>query len=111
MAATEYTDQQEYAKFNQKKGCGEHGHPDDCGCKGPKDDDCGCCPAGLVSVPDNQGKPIACLTPNDAELYYKNIYICAPGYQKLVNNSTGEVIGCVATEDFAVQYALINPPA
>lgn len=108
MAATIYTDQQEYAKFNQKKGCGEHGHPDDCGCKGPKKDDCGCCPSGLVAVYDDQGHQVSCLTPNDAELYYNNIFNCKDGYVKLMD-STGKFVACVLPDDYATLYPILNP--
>lgn len=107
MAATEYTDQQQYAKF-QNKGCKEHGH-DNCGCEKKCDEECGCCPPGLISVPDSTGKNVACLTPNDAELYYKNSFVCGPGYVKLVRNSTGEVLGCVSETEYAALYTLVNP--
>jgi hypothetical protein len=110
MAATTYTDQQQYAKF-QKKGCGEHGHSEECGCKGESKSDCGCCPPGLVAVYDSSGQHVACLTPNDAELYNKNTLVCKDGYVKLVRNSTGEVLGCVSEDVFEALNTSVNPPA
>jgi hypothetical protein len=107
MAATVYTDQQQYAKFQNKSKCSEHGHSDGCGCK--ESDDCGCCPPGLVAVPDADGKNVACLTPNDAELYNKNTFMCKPGYIKLVRNSTGEVLGCVSESEYIALNASVNP--
>lgn len=108
MAATTYTDQQQYAKF-QNKGCKEHGHLEGCGCKDDCKEDCGCCPPGLIAVYDDSGHHVACLTPNDAELYKKNILTCKDGYVKLMNVATGEFLGCVSEEDFAALYAIVNP--
>jgi hypothetical protein len=110
MAATTYTDQQQYAKF-QKKGCGEHGHSEGCGCKGESSKDCGCCPPGLIATYDDEGRQTGCVTPNDAELYYQNIFTCKDGYVKLIRESDGKVLGCVSEEEFPTLYALVNPPA
>lgn len=108
MAATIYTDQQEYAKFNQKKGCGEHGHPDDCGCKGPKEDGCGCCPVGLVESYDSQGHVAFRSTPNDAELYLDNIFTCKDGYGKLLD-ADGKFVGCFLPSDLETLYPIYHP--
>lgn len=108
MAATTYTNQQEYAKF-QNKGCGEHGHSEGCRCHKSDSKDCGCCPPGLVAVYDEEGHQTACLTPNDAELYYKDTVMCKSGYVKLVRESDGKVLGCVSEEEFPTLYALVNP--
>ncbi len=109
MAATIYTDQQQYLKFLQKKACSEHGH-EDCGCEKKCDDkDCGCCPAGLVAVYDDVGHQIACLTPNDAELFQKNTLTCQDGYVKLIITSTGQFLGCVSEDSFVALNTAVNP--
>lgn len=101
MTATSYTDQQNYLKFmhnKSKKSCScEHDH---CGCD-KKEEDCGCCPVGLVGVRDDKGQFVACMTPNDAELYVKNTAKCQDGYVMLINNTTGEKLGCVSQGEYA----------
>lgn len=99
MAATTYTDQQNYAKYahsNHKKDCGCGGECHEC-----KKENCGCCPPGLVSIFDDKGQNIGCVTPNDAELYKKNTFTCQDGYVKLYNDATGEFLGCVSEENYA----------
>lgn len=108
MTATDYTDQQDYAKFLQNKKSDK-----DCGCGGSckecsQSDDCGCCPAGLVAVYDDKGQHLACLTPNDAELFKKNIMTCQDGYVKLFNTATGEFLGCVSEDQFNDLNASVN---
>lgn len=103
MAATNYTNQQDYLKFisgKSKKSCSCHG---DCGCE-KKEENCGCCPVGLVGVYDDKGQFLSCMTPNDAELYTKNTAKCQDGYVMLINNTTGEKLGCVSQD----QYAALN---
>lgn len=97
-----YNSQQEYAK-HQKKTCGCK--TENCGCK---TDDCGCCPPGLVAVYDDNGKHIGCLTPNDAEVFKKETLECPQGFVKLVNNSTGEILGCVSEDSFAALNQEVN---
>lgn len=107
MAATTYTDQQDYLKFLHNKACKEH---DDCDCeKKCEGEECGCCPPGLIATYDDKGQHLACLTPNDAELYKKNTLTCQDGYVKLIVTSTGEFLGCVSQEEFADLYAVVNP--
>jgi hypothetical protein len=83
--------------INNQGGCGcsdshaAHPHTDPC-------KDCGCCPPGLVAVKDEAGNHIACLTPNDANLYMVNTYKCADGYVKYIN-AAGEFVGCVTPAD------------
>lgn len=109
MAATVYTDQQQYLKFLHNKACKEHGHSD-CECeKECEGEDCGCCPSGLVAVYDDKGQHLACLTPNDAELYKKNTLTCQDGYVKLIVTSTSEFLGCVSEDQFAALFAAVNP--
>lgn len=109
MAATEYTDQQQYIKFLKNKTCAEHGHPEGCDCHKEGDENCGCCPPGLIAIYDDSQHQIACLTPNDAELYKKNILTCNDGYVKLIVVSTGEFLGCVSEDEFATLYPIVNP--
>lgn len=109
MAATTYTDQQQYVKFLTNQACAD-ASPCDCN-KSPCscDDDCGCCPAGLVAVYDDQGHQISCLTPNDAELFQKNTLTCQDGYIKLIITSTGQFLGCVSEENFVTLNTAVNP--
>lgn len=90
-----------------KGGCGCEGssHEDSC-CDDKKD--CSCCPPGLVGVWDDKGNNLGCLTPADAELYTINTYECADGYAKLMNNTTGDFLGCVSESQFATLYPLVN---
>jgi len=99
-----YDPQTAYAKYLKKKcssGCGE---------SSCKDQECTCCPAGLVAVYDENGKHIACLTPNDAQEYTDATMKCQPGYVKLYKNSPTEVfIGCVSESEFVTLYQTVNP--
>lgn len=113
-----YDEQQKYAKFLKKKhfeAMGTHGHDSgcpDCGCEdGCDDKDCGCCPVGLVAVYSDEGKHIACLSPNDAEEFQKNNFKCQDGYIKLYDNTgaTPLFIGCVSETEFATLYPIVNP--
>lgn len=112
--ATEYTNQKDYLKFLKKKCQGEHHHHDSpcegCkeGCEGC-DEKCSCCPPGLVAVYDDKGNHTGCLTPSDAELYQKNTFTCQDGYVKLVNDTTGAVLGCVTESEFVEMYNAVNP--
>jgi hypothetical protein len=88
-----YDPQTVYAKYLKEKAKKEH--KEGCG-----DDKCGCCPPGLVEVVDNQGNVVSCLTPNDAEQFYKNIYKCDAGFVKVFDLS-GDFIGCLSVNDYA----------
>ncbi len=109
-----YDNQTTYNKFNSKGcicedkdhcTCGHKEHKEHgCGCKG--DDKCGCCPVGLVSVEDSDGKNIGCLSPNDAELYMKNTFKCNDGYIRVLDEE-GVFIGCLTAADFAVYRAAL----
>ncbi|HHT9135878.1 MAG TPA: hypothetical protein ACFYEK_01395 [Candidatus Wunengus sp. YC60] len=111
MSATTYTDQRDYIKFLKKKAIKES-----CGCGGGCDsckssddcDDCGCCPAGLVAIYDDRNNHIACVTPNDAELYTKNSQTCQDGYLRLIRLADGEFFGCVSEANFKELYDNIN---
>ena len=87
---------------------------DDCDCPSgsctcSNNDDCGCCPPGLVQVFDNCGKPAGCLTPNDAEEYNNGKLACAEGYVKLIHPVTGKHLGCVSAEDALALLAVLTP--
>ena len=107
MTAIAYTSQQDYVKFLSQKAkeqCGEG-----CGCSGSStSQDCGCCPSGLVAIYDDKGQHLGCLTPNDAELFKKNIITCEAGYVKLFNNGTGEFLGCVSEDTYAALNDNVN---
>lgn len=110
MAATEYTDPKTYIPFSNNDndcGCGKE-DCDECSSCG-NEDDCSCCPVGLVSIQDDNGTNIGCLTPNDAELFEKNTFKCNDGYVKLMRNSTGEFLGCVTEANFPDLYTQVNP--
>lgn len=105
-----YDDQTTYAKYLQKKCLEEKS----CACEGEctcKKEECGCCPPGLVAVPGADGKSIACLTPNDAELYINNTKtICAEGFMALYRNGSPDVfLGCVSEASFVEAYEAVNP--
>jgi len=102
-----YSESSVYNKF--QGGCQNPSHhPHSCGCQ-HKSEDCGCCPPGLVAVYDDEGNQVACLTPNDAELYQKNTYTCKDGYVKLIRVSDGVFMGCVSESEFANLYTTVNP--
>jgi hypothetical protein len=111
-----YTDPKEYLKFKSASGCGcGETSTDPCNdCNDCKDNDCSCCPPGLVAIYDDKGAHTGCVTANDAELYQKNTFTCQDGYVKLckVSKDTGEVIsflGCVSETEFAALYTAVNP--
>lgn len=112
MTATSYTDQQNYIKFLSQKAksqkCGEGCGCDSCSSGSAQD--CSCCPPGLVAIYDDKGQHLGCLTPNDAELYKKNILTCQDGYVKLFNNTTGEFLGCVSESEYAALNEAVNGP-
>jgi hypothetical protein len=106
----QYDDKQVYAKYLKKK-CLEEAHGGCEGCnEGCDDNDCSCCPPGLVGVYDEKGVHQGCLTPNDAELYGKSTFNCPEGYVVLIQTATaGEVYSCVSESEFAAIYAALNP--
>jgi len=87
---------------------------DDCECpKGEctcnNNEDCGCCPPGLVQVFDDCGKAAGCLTPNDAEEYNNGKETCAEGYVKMFHPVTNKYMGCVSTEDALALITALTP--
>lgn len=102
--ATTYTPNPLYAKYlkgachcgNTPCTCQHEEHEDKC-------EDCGCCPAGLVEINDADGDVVGCMTPNDAELYYRNIYKCPDGYVKAFDVN-GNFQGCLTVTDYKVLY-------
>ncbi len=104
-----YDDKQAYAKYLQKKCLEEGGECSDCN-EGCDENDCSCCPPGLVAVYDDKGTHQGCLTPNDAEIYKKSTFTCQDGYVVLVQTAgAGEVYSCVSETEFAAIYAVVNP--
>lgn len=99
-----YSDSTEYAKYLKKK-CEESS--EDCGCN-DCNEDCGCCPPGLVAVEDNLGENVACLTPNDAEMYYKNTYKCSEGFIKAFDLA-GNFVGCLSADDYVTYIGTLTP--
>jgi hypothetical protein len=105
MAATTYTDQQNYVKFLTQQAKASEG----CGCgSGSSASECSCCPVGLVALYDDKGQHLGCVTPNDAELYKKNSLVCQDGYVKLINDTTQEFLGCVSEEVYASLNSSVN---
>ena len=86
-------------------------HQGGCDCNGDcscKNDDCGCCPPGLVAVKDCNGD-ISCLTPNDATCLEVGKHIPAEGYVKLYNPVTGQYLGDVTPSEALNYIAAIDP--
>jgi hypothetical protein len=105
-----YTDPKEYLKFGTSGcGCGETSTDPCSDCNDCKENDCSCCPPGLVAIYDDKGAHTGCVTANDAELYQKNTFTCQDGYVKLFRNTTGEFLGCVSEAEFVVMYTAVNP--
>lgn len=106
-----YDENTTYAKYLKKK-CIEELHSGGCNdCnEGCDDNDCSCCPPGLIAVYDDKGVHQGCLTPNDAELFHQNTFTCQDGYVKLYKAGTpDQFLGCVSEEKFADLYAAVNP--
>jgi len=97
-----FDDQSTYSKFQAD--CDEN----DCGCSSSSDD-CGCCPPGLVSVTDDCGKNIGCLSPNDASLYEITTHIPPTGYIKAFDPVTGAYLGDLTPEAYIDYLAASNP--
>lgn len=98
-----YSDQTEYAKYLQEEITGE-----DCGCNytSPAGVKCSCCPPGLVEAIDKDGNVTGCVTPNDAELLFKNTMRCPDGYIKTVTID-GDFIGCLTPSEYAAFKAIV----
>lgn len=105
-----YEDSQVYAKY-LSSGCGSSTSSSGCSECGESTSECSdCCPAGLVSVKDENGAHVGCLTPTDAQEYYTNVRRCQPGYAALIkNDATPVFLGCVSESEFATLYATVNP--
>jgi len=90
-----FDEQDVYNKHQTSCDCED---PTTCGCN----DDCGCCPPGLVAVTVNG--QVSCLTPNDAACFTSENHIPAQGYQKVYNPTTGQYIGDMTIEDALAYY-------
>lgn len=97
-------DNQDIYNKHQSDGCSCSG---ECNCG--NSEDCGCCPAGLVSVFDDCGKHAGCLTPNDAEEYNTGKLTCAEGYVKFFHPVTNKFMGCISTEDALLLLTALTP--
>lgn len=105
-----YDENQVYAKYLQKKCIKECSDCSDCNENSKCDDECSCCPPGLVAVYDDKGNHNGCLTPNDAETYHASTFTCQDGYVKLYKAGTpSEFLGCVSEDTFVELYAAVNP--
>lgn len=105
-----FDDQSTYNKFRAKDcGCEDKRHHDEgCGCS-EVDDDCGCCPTGLVSVTDENGNNVGCLSPNDATEYIAKIRKCPEGYVVTYDASAPPVfVGCLTMEDYLSYVAALK---
>ncbi len=102
-----YTDQQEYAKYlasevnSEDEGCGCGSNESSTGTK------CSCCPPGLVEARDKDGNVTGCVTPNDAELLFKNTMRCPDGYIKTVT-AEGDFLGCLTPDEYAAYIATLS---
>jgi hypothetical protein len=104
-----YDSTQGYMKFQKKNCCGDESCDGNCDKCKECEDECSCCPPGLVAIYNDQGVHVGCVTPNDAELYQKNTFTCKDGYVKLFRNADGAFLGCVSETEFATLYPIINP--
>lgn len=89
-------------------------HQPDCDCEGGENcssckDDCGCCPPGLVSVTDCNGKHLACLTPNDVAAYKVNSHIPPTGFLKTFHPITGDYLGDLPPQQSLDLIAALDP--
>lgn len=110
---TGYSVYRDYALLLKKK-CSEESSEGGCsegcgGCSEGCEEQCGCCPAGLVAIEDGDGKHIGCLTPNDANLFMVNAYKCPSGYVKVLSVSGGVTtfIGCLTPSEYATYIAAV----
>jgi len=71
--------------------------------------DCGCCPPGLISVTDDCGKNIGCLTPNDAACYEITKHIPPTGYIKAFDPNTGTYLGDLTTQEYLEYLGALDP--
>jgi hypothetical protein len=67
---------------------------DTVGCK-----ECSCCPPGLIEQRDENGKVIACLTPNDGQGFMITQYKCPDGKVKVID-ADGNFVGCLSVDDY-----------
>lgn len=103
-----FDEQSEYNKHQAGCDCEDKSS---CGCN----NDCGCCPPGLVAVTDDNGNHVACLTPNDAACYEIESEIPPQGYVRVYStgDNTGTFIGIMTLEDALAYYqgfGLIDAP-
>ena len=101
-----YTSSQDYAKYLVKKHSSSQSESGWSSCGESSESECGCCPPGLVNVYDVEGNPQGCITPNDAELLFKNTIKCESGHIKVIDVD-GNFLGCFTPTEFATyQQAL-----
>jgi len=79
----------------------------DCGCSS-NSEECGCCPPGLVSVTDDCGNHVGCLTPNDASAYEVTKHIPPTGYVKAFDPVTGHYLGDLTPADWIEYQAALD---
>lgn len=94
-----YTENQEYAKYLVKNK-GKKSGSGCSSCSTSEGDKCGCCDPGLVMVYDEENNPTGCVTPNDAELLFKNTIKCPDGYIKVMNGD--DFLGCLTPAEFQI---------
>jgi hypothetical protein len=97
----EFNDQSVYNKHQVSCDC-----EGDCSCS--KNDDCGCCPPGLIGVKDCNGD-VSCLTPEDAVALENGNHVPATGYVKLYDPVTNDYLGDVTPADAIAYIAAIDP--
>lgn len=102
-----YGDNKDYAKYLKNKitsGCS------DCE-EFSSEDDCKCCPPGLVAQYDEDGNRLGCLTPQDSQEYTENTRSCPQGYVALYKEGETPLFrGCVNESEFVALYEALNPP-
>jgi hypothetical protein len=68
------------------------------------------CPPGLVAIFNYDGEQVACLSPNDAEVYKNSTLDIAEGYAKVYHPETGEYLGAMCASEACELLACISTP-
>ena len=97
-----FDNQTEYQKHLTECGCEDSSS---CGCN---DNDCGCCPPGLVAINDSKGNHLGCLTPNDASCYDVAKEIPVEGFMKLYDPVSNAFLGIVTISEALAYLSAVD---
>ena len=68
------------------------------------------CAPGLVAIFNYGGEQVACLSPNDAEVYMNSTLDIAEGYAKVYHPVTGEYLGAMCAAEACELLACLQTP-